>query len=80
MGTCSNCKYWSQEETNRYDHTKGTNQGKCTVIGYECGVTVCQDKLPDDQLAQIQSTYDVTHSELITRGTFGCVLHELKVD
>lgn len=38
-----------------------------------------QDVLLFNVLAEVQAGYDRTGCELVTRGTFGCVLYELKV-
>ncbi len=70
MGLCKDCKHWQPNEDGK--------QGSCLIIDDICGCCWGDNALPEGELAQIQSSYDVTHSNLVTAPEFGCVLFEQK--
>lgn len=63
MGKCKDCKHWS---VNEFD-------GTCGRIGDRAS---CHMPEVLGDLAEVQSTYDVTKSWLQTSPEFGCVLFE----
>lgn len=76
MKTCATCKYWNTDT--RMDHIVEGVEGTCGRIGYKDGC-IYPDNLPTGELAQVQTTYDYSHSFLQTNAAFGCVLHEDRV-
>lgn len=76
MNLCETCKHWDKEEA---DDTY-VNIGLCRKAVFYCKAFDHEGKISpeykDAKLFPLDG--DSYHAELITRNTFGCVMHEEK--